>query len=173
MTDYLIEKLDTRYHDRDHFDCGIEILNVYLKNRANQEQKKHLNITYVAVSARSETETKKIIGYFTLSNSSIQQVFLPSELLRGIPGTYNIPAVKIGRLAIDKTYQNQGLGRFLLKNALQKISEFALLTGIKGVEVMAKNEDALNFYKKFGFIQLNLAQHLLFLPIESILAAYE
>lgn len=167
MASWIIEKLDTRKHNRNQFDCGQNILNVYLKTRANQEQKKWLNITYVMTSKLSN----EIVGYYTLSNSAIKLASMLPNLKQDIPPTYDIPTIKIGRLAVDKNYHNKGLGSLLLKNAFNRIIEISTLSGIRGIEVIAKDHYATEFYQKFGFIPLLDSQNVLFLPIATVIKA--
>src|SRR3990172_2076867 len=93
------------------------------------------------------------------------------ELKKQIPPTYTIPSVKIGRLAVDKSKQKNGIGRLLLQHAFGKIIDAASISGIRGIEVIAKNPDALTYYEKFGFVRLKDSANLLFLPIETILNA--
>ncbi len=169
MQQFLVEKLDTAHHKRETFDCGIEVLNAFLQQRANQEQKKRLNITYVAIQANKIP--KSILGYYTLSNSSLALNMMQPELRRQIPPTYTIPSVKIGRLAVDKSTQNNGIGRLLLQHAFRKIIDAASISGIRGVEVIAKNPAALSYYEKFGFIRLQDSTNLLFLPVDTLVNA--
>lgn len=169
MSDYLIEKLDVKKHDREKFNCGVPVLNSYLRVRANQEQKKRLNVVYVAVP---ESKKKRIIGYCTMSNGSIALSKMTPGFRKGVPATYDIPIVKIGRLGVDVDYQRKGVGRLLLKNAFKSVYMVALLSGVNGVAVNAKNEMAIKFYKKFGFQLLNDSKRLLFLPIKTISQAF-
>lgn len=168
MSSWIIEKLDTSKHNRDKFDCGQNILNIYLKTRANQEQKKWLNITYAMTASASH----EIVGYYTLSNSAIKLAAMPPNLKRDIPPTYDIPTIKIGRLAIDKNHHKKSLGSLLLKNAFERIIEIGTLSGIRGIEVAAKDHHAATFYQKFGFVPLIDANNLLFLPIATIINAF-
>ena len=166
---YCIEKLDKHKHDRTKFKCGIDVLDVYLQMKANQEQKKHLNVTYVAVPSRHPTAAKPIAGYYTLSNSAICLSSMPDTLKKAVPPTYSIPTLKIGRLAVDNRLHRSGIGGLLLRDACLKAIEIATLSGIKGIEVMAKNESAVSFYEQFGFNRLQDAQHMLFMPTETLL----
>jgi len=168
VSDRLVEKFNKQLHERDHFDCGVDVLNIYLKTRAQQEQKKRLNITYVAV-ANSRDKQKPILGYYTLSNSSIALMSMQPELRRHMPVTYDIPSVKIGRLAVDGRFSGEGLGRLLLKDACNRIMEIAALCGTKGIEVLAKDDRSAQFYQKFGFQKLLDTRNALFLSIETIL----
>lgn len=167
----IIEKLDTSKHDRELFDCGLEVLNVFLKQRAYQEQKKRLNITYVAIE--NKESPKPILGYYTLSNSALALSVLEPNFKKHIFPSHSIPSVKIGRLAIDKRSQKKGMGKLLLQHAFFKILEASLISGIRGIEVIAKNAETQNFYKKFGFINLNDAENLLFMPLDTLIRAQD
>ena len=172
--DVMINKLNKQLHDRDKFDCGEDILNIYLQTRANQEQKKHLTVTYVATHRQSTKETFPILGFYTLSNSSLSLSEITNTVItRDIPRTYNIPTVKLGRLAVDKQFHGKNLGKLLLKDALNKVLNASIISGIKGVEVFAKNTKAIDFYVKLGFINLKHQSKQLFLPIETIRNACE
>ena len=166
-----IEKLNKNKHGREGFDCGLAVLNTYLQTRANQEQKKRLNVTYVATPSEENKKKSGIIGYYTLSNSSMTLSAVNPEIAKGIPPTYDIPTIKIGRLAVDKNYHHQGLGSLLLQDACLRIIELTALSGIKGVEVGAKTAAISQFYQKFGFVPLRDTPHLLFLPLETLLSA--
>lgn len=168
MPKWIIEKLDTKRHGREQFDCGIEVLNAFLKFRANQEQKKRLNVTYVAVSVE-DNNPKSIMGFYTLSNSALALYFVEPNLTRHIPPTYDIPTVKIGRLAVEKSMHGQGIGQALLRDACHRIVEMSAFSGIKGLEVLAKNGEAARFYESFGFHPLLDNKETLFLPIETII----
>ena len=90
MSDIIIEPFNSKQHDRQLFNCGIEVLNVYLKQKANQEQKKRLNLTYVAIKS-SDTLPKPILGYYTLSNSSVALHTVQTELKKHIKHLKKIP----------------------------------------------------------------------------------
>lgn len=168
MHNIILEQLNTESHDREVFDCGIDVLNFYLKQRANQEQKKRLNVTHVAVHKKNVSPSP-IIGYYTLSNSSVALNAMQPELRKHIPPTYTIPSVKIGRLAVDKSNQKSGIGTLLLQSAFKKIIDASTISGIRGIEVVAKNQDAINYYKQYGFVQLIDSTNLLYLPIDTLI----
>lgn len=168
--DLITEQLNTTLHDRKVFDCGIEELNIFLKQHANQNQTKNLSKTYVAVVAISADDRKKIYGYYTLSAGHIQCDQLPENVKAKLP-KYPIPIGRIGRLAVDKEYKGQGIGGFLLHDALTNILNIADKMGVFAVVVDAKNGDAKAFYKKYGFIELQKSELTLFLTIETIKSA--
>lgn len=74
-----------------------------------------------------------------------------------------MPAVRMGRLAVNKAFKGQGLGGALLADALNRcarseIAAFALM-------VDAKDETAQDFYQHHGFIALPDSPLTLFLPL--------
>lgn len=167
--DLIIEQLDTNCHDRKNFDCGVEALNIFLKQHANQNQIKNISKTYVAI-VTSTNNHKKIYGYYTLSAGHIQCDKLPENIQSKLP-RYPIPIGRIGRLAVDKEHQQQGIGGFLLQDALTHVVNIAEKIGIFAIVVDAKNNDAESFYKKYGFIELQESKQTLFLPIDTIKSA--
>lgn len=144
---YKIESLN-----RDHliadFDCGDEQKNRFLKQFALQNSKGGLGRTYVAVNPVEDT---RIYGYYTISSSAVKFESLPSS--RHLP-RYPLPAVLIGKLAIDKTAQKQGLGTALLFNALKRATMVAEEIGVFLIEIKAVNERAKNLYVKIGFLEM-------------------
>jgi GNAT superfamily N-acetyltransferase len=105
-----------------------------------------------------------IIGFYTLSASSVNVSDLPIELIKKLPKYPLIPVALLGRLAIDKKYQGQGLGDFLLIDALKRSLELSKQIGIMAVVVDAINESAYHFYQQYGFKRLTYQR--LFLPIQ-------
>jgi len=145
----MIELLDKK-HNREEFDCGKELLNNYLKTQAGQDIKRKLSACFVL----SENETN-IQGYYTLSNNSIPLSNFPEQIQKKLPKSYNsIPTTLLGRLAIDKKYQGQGIGKILLIDALKRSYELSQEIGSFAVVVDPIDEEAEKFYKKYDFIKL-------------------
>ena len=87
----------------------------------------------------------------------------PPEITKRLPRYPTIPAVRIGRLAVDLRFRGRGLGAALLADAIQRVllsppAVFALL-------VDAKDDQAVAFYRHHGFLPLTSKPHTLFLPI--------
>lgn len=167
MVELIFERLDKNVHDRDSFDCGVEVLNEFLRNRANKEMKQHLNSTYVASTLGLALALKPIAGYYTLSTSSLAYRSIDPSLTRHVPPSYPIPTARIGRLARDKRYP--GIGSKLLRDALLRTMESSRHIGVYGVQVDAKDEAARTFYQKYGFVRLLDAPDSLFLPLKTII----
>ncbi len=145
----MIELIDKK-HNRADFDCGKELLSNYLKTQAGQDVKRKLSACFVL----SENETS-IKGYYTLSNYSIPLSSFPAHIQKKLPKSYNaIPTTLLGRLAVDKTYQGQGIGKILLIDALKRCDEISREIGSFAVVVDPIDDEAEEFYKKYDFIKL-------------------
>lgn len=146
----MIELL-AKNHNRNDFDCGKELLNNYLKNRAGQDIKRKLSACFVY----AEEETNCIQGYYTLSNNSIPMSSFPEKIKRKLPPFYqSIPATLMGRLAIDKNFQGKGLEKILLIDALKRSYELSKEIGSFAVVVDPIDKEAELFYAKYDFIKL-------------------
>ena len=168
--DLIIAPLNPTLHDRKSFDCGVDELNYFLKHHANQNQIKNISKTYVAIVAVSAENPHKIYGYYTLSAGHIESDQLPETIKSKLP-KYPILIARIGRLAVDKNHKNQGIGGFLLHDALTNVLNIADKVGVFAVVVDAKNDDAKSFYKNYGFIPLQNSGLTLFLPLDTIKSA--
>jgi ribosomal protein S18 acetylase RimI-like enzyme len=71
----------------------------------------------------------------------------------------------LARLAVDNREQGKGLGKALLKDAILRTMQAAEIAGLKLLVVHAKDEIAVEFYRKFGFEQILNEPFQLFLPI--------
>ncbi|MBP1617681.1 MAG: N-acetyltransferase [Bacteroidetes bacterium] len=145
----MIELLDSR-HNRKDFDCGNELLNNYLKHQAGQDVKHKLSVCYVLI----ENSTDYIKGYYTLSNSSIPLSCFSEQTREKLPKSYvSIPTTLLGRLAIDRKYGGQGIGKILLIDALKRSYGISHEIGSFGVVVDPIDDEARRFYQKYDFIE--------------------
>ena len=134
----------TRKHECGQFDCGREPLNDYLKRFAWLNQQAGAARTYVA------TRGNRVVGYYTLAYGSVERERAPARVRKGL-ARHPIPVIVLARLAVDRRYQGQGLGKGLLKDALLRTLQAADIAGLRAVVVHAKDESAKRFYAKFGF----------------------
>jgi GNAT superfamily N-acetyltransferase len=104
----------------------------------------------------------RIAGFYTLSASSIALEDLPDDRRKRLRYE-SIPAVRIGRLAVDENYRGIGLGSNLLANALIKVIDAPL--GVYALTVDAKDETAKGFYLHHDFRELPGNPNTLFLPL--------
>jgi GNAT superfamily N-acetyltransferase len=151
-------------HDRKVFSCGIDALDTYLQKRASQEAKKKIARTFVMV----ESLTSAVIGYYTLSATSILLADLPDETARKLPKYPHVPATLLGRLAIDSRYHGRGYGEFLIIDALRRALQAATEVASYAVVVDAINERARSFYEQYEFCAFPDRKLRLFLPMKTI-----
>lgn len=138
-------------------------LDDWIKLRAGQYDKKDLARTYVAV----REDAAVVGGYYAIATHRVAFAALDDSHAKGLP-RIDIPVVLLGRLAVDRGSQGQGLGALLLVDALRRAQHLAEQIGIRGVEVDAIDEAAQSFYLRFGFTQLVDAPRHLFLPMRVI-----
>ena len=132
--------------DRSGFTCGEPALDAYLHKQAGQDMRRGFA---TVIAAREENSPEKVVGFYTLSAASILLTALPSETARKMPRYPAVPALRLGRLAVDMSLHGQHIGSLLVLDALRRACRNELAWAIFLVE--AKNERAANFYKKFLF----------------------
>lgn len=135
-------------HNKSQFDCGVDILNRFIKQQANQLLKRHETVIYVAV------DNDDIAGFYTLSNCEIMQTDDHRYLKKQSPYT-PIPCALLGRLAVDNHHKGKGLGADLLLHAMQTVKKLSEIIGIAFVIVDAKDNAAKQFYQHYGFVELS------------------
>ena len=133
-------------------------LDDYLRRQVTQDIRRRITACFVAM-----TDQGDIAGYCTLASASILLGQLSPALAKKLPRYPSVPAVRMGRLAVHRSFQGQGLGGALLADALDRagraeIAAYALL-------VDAKDEVAAAFYARHGFEALNDAPLTLYLPL--------
>lgn len=146
-----VEPLDRKRHDRATFECGVEALDRYLKTQAAQDMRRKANAVFVMVALDAP---RRIAGYFTLSAMAPAQSDVPEAARRYAPRYPLVSATLIGRLAVAKERQGQGVGAMLLALALRKAYDNANVVGSSMVVVDAIDQRAVRFYEAHGFIRL-------------------
>jgi len=151
-------------HDRDGFDCGSEPLNLFLKQTARQHADRGISRTFVLVE--EEAAPKPILGFFSLNICQLKSETLSVAEARRLPR--DVSGIRLGRLAVAKAQQRQGLGKMLLVAAMGKFLEIFNTAGGIGLFVDAKDAAARRYYEQFGFIPLPSHELELFLPVRTI-----
>jgi GNAT superfamily N-acetyltransferase len=139
----VIEKL-TKDHDPSSFDCGKSSLNDWLRRFALTNQQNDSARTYVLHRAG------KVVGYYSLSAGSVRSEESPARIAKGL-AKHPIGVILLARLAVDHTEHGAGLGRTMLVDALSRAMTAADAIGARAMLVHAIDEDAVAFYRKFGF----------------------
>lgn len=154
----------SKAHDRASFSCRIDYLDRYLKTQANQDMQKRAAVTYVL----TQPENSTIVGFYSLASTSVLPSAMPTGLSKKLPKYEKIPAVLLGRLAVDIRHRNNGFGSVLLVDALKRSLSISTQVGVVAVMVDAKSNEAAAFYKHFGFIPMQDAPLTLCLPVATI-----
>ena len=140
----LVEKL--RFdHPIEYFDCGREELNRYLLRYAWTNQQAGAAQTYVGLADDA------VVGYYTLAVGHVTREEAPERLIKGL-ARHPVPIMLLARLAVDRRRQGQGVGKALLKDAMERTLQAADIAGIRAFAVHAKDGQARSFYEKFDFV---------------------
>lgn len=153
-----------RHHDREGFDCGSPELNQYLKRYARQNHESGGAKTFVAVAP---SEPARVLGFYSISPGAIAFARVPATLTRKL-ARYDLPVFRLGRLAVDRSLQGQGLGGDLLLAAGERALAVAAEIGGVALAIDAKNEQAAKWYERFGAIPLLDDPLKLILPLDTI-----
>jgi GNAT superfamily N-acetyltransferase len=155
-----------KHHDRAAFSCVKHpSLDVFLKTQALQQAKKMYSATYVLVA---EESPDTIIGYYSLSSTSVLLDRTPASLASRLPRFPDIPATLLARLAVDHQFQGQGYGSQLLIDALLGSYIGGKRIGSAAVIVDAIDDDAKRFYEKYGFVPFEDEPYQLYLPMQAV-----
>lgn len=154
--------------DRAAFRCGVEPLDRYLHQYAGQAQfRNHTGVTYVAVDGA------RLLGYATVTGAQLDADALPGRRSRP---PYPVPVVRLARLATDVSARRLGVGKALLRFAIELAEHQRSAVGCVGIAVDAK-PDAIAWYERYGFRPIDVLEgalpaHLrtraLFLPLASV-----
>ena len=139
-----VEKL-RRDHAIEDFDCGQEQLNRYLLRYAWVNQQAGAAQTYVGLVGDA------VVGYYTLAVGQVSREDAPERLTKGL-ARHPVPIMLLARLAVALNLQGQGVGKALLRDAMQRTVQAAEIAGIRAFAVHAKDAEARSFYQKFDFI---------------------
>jgi GNAT superfamily N-acetyltransferase len=125
------------------FDCGEPALNDWLRRRARANQASGSSRTYLVC------EGNRVVAYYALAAGAVDLDAATGRLRRNMPDP--TPVIVLGRLAIDKAWQKNGLGRVLVKDALLRVRHAADAIGVRGMLVHALSPEAAAFYEAVGF----------------------
>mgnify|MGYP003386876830 CR=1 FL=1 len=131
------------HHQIGAFDSGVELLDQWLKQRAQSNQVNDASRVVVICDG------DKAAGYYALAAGAVSTTIVPGFFRRNMPDP--IPVAILGRLAIDRAYQRRGIGRLMLYDAARRIVSAAEIIGIRGMIVHAISEEAQAFYMTYGF----------------------
>lgn len=147
-------------HETGDFDCGREPLNRWLKERALQNIERGISQTFVVRDGNA------VVGYYCLAGGSVYH----TDAIRKVKGQAPdpVPVVILGRLAVHRAYHGNGIGKGLLKDAVLRAACAGETIGLRAMLVHAKDDDAIKFYRKFGFKQSPTNEYTLMVTMREI-----
>jgi GNAT superfamily N-acetyltransferase len=143
VSDFVGPELLVEHHVLDGFDCGEDALNTWLAGKARRNQAEGSSRTWVV------TTEGRVIAFSASSTAVVLRTEATKRAARNQPDP--LPALLLGRLAVDDKWQGHGLGAALLKHFILKSLEVAQITGIRVLLVHAKTEQVAAFYRRYGF----------------------
>ena len=159
----IIEEI-TPQHNRKTFNCGVTKLDQFLQQQARQKTAKHISKTYVACRVSAPAA---IMGYYTLTGYSVTTP--PSHRdYKKYP--HPLSAVKLVRLAVDRSQQGQGLGERLLIDAICRTVLVAQQISAIGLFVDPMTPQVVPFYQQYDFLPADPSDHSrleMWLPIKT------
>ena len=159
------EPLDER-HDLTRFSCGKASLDEWLKTRALTNQQRGFTVVMVVHEAR------RVVGYYGLAPTAVLGASVPRSIRTGQPPN-PVPCLLLGQLATDEAWSGRGIGRGLLKHALERCVAGAELIGGRAVVVNAVDDGAASFWRRHGFSPSKDDPHVLFRSISDISASLD
>ena len=132
------------HHRLDGFDCGREPLNSWLRESALRAD--------VQGTARTIVWTRPgdpaVLAYYSVAPTEVRR----EGLTRSAHGGHSIiPSYLLARLALDRSLQGQGLGTYLLLDAVELVVAAAETSGGRLLVVDAIDDAAADFYRAHGF----------------------
>ena len=131
-------------HRLDDFRCSAPELATWLVERALQNQASGASRCFVVCDER-----RQVVGYYALAAGSVSHEQAPGRVRRNMPAP--IPVIVLGRLAVHADWAGQGIGRGLLKDAVQRTLQTCEQIGARALLCHAIDDAAKAFYLKHGF----------------------
>ncbi|QDU70880.1 GNAT family N-acetyltransferase [Mucisphaera calidilacus] len=136
-------------HDRSAFDCGHPDLNTYAARHLGQYERNRLAKHWVAV----EQPNGPITGFYAISQHALDTQSLPHRIRKRLP-RHPVPCSLLGRLAVDRRHQGRHLGEILLFHAFSTVLRASREIGTFALIVDAVDDNAANFYTRYGLVPL-------------------
>lgn len=134
----------TPAHRVDQFENRHASLVEWLQRRAMGNEEARASRTFVVCHA------SRVVGYYALAAGAVEAADLQGRLRRNLPRP--LPAIVLGRLAMDTRYQGKGLGSDLLRDAVMRSLVAGRVIGARVLFCHALDAAARDFYLARGFV---------------------
>jgi predicted GNAT family N-acyltransferase len=156
--------LDSKKHQRERFNCGVTSLDRYITKLASQDLKRKAATVFVLI----DSPNLEVMAYYTLSSFTLEATELESSVAKKLPRYPLLPATMLGRLAVDKKYRGQKFGKLILIDAMKRAFIASQQIASTAVVVEAIDNNAVSFYRKYGFTSFESNPNRLYLPMSII-----
>jgi GNAT superfamily N-acetyltransferase len=136
--------LDPRRHHREQFDSGEPVLDEWLRRYAGQNRRRDTAATWVIADPDGV-----VVAYASVAMTGIDRSAAPELLAKRAPDP--VPALLLGRLAVDHRYANLGIGTALTAHVLATAVELNEKAACRAVVVTALNDRARQWWERLGF----------------------
>jgi GNAT superfamily N-acetyltransferase len=136
--------LDPRRHKREQFHSGEPALDDWLRRYAGQNRRRDTAATWVIADAEDT-----VVAYASVAMTGIDRSAAPELLAKGAPDP--VPALLLGRLAVDHRYTKLGIGTALVAHVLATAAELNEKAACRAVVVTALNAGARAWWERLGF----------------------
>lgn len=136
--------LDLKRDDRSRFDSGEPVLDEWLHGYAGQSRRWDTAATWAITDV-----ARVVVAYASIAMTAIDRSAAPSELAKQAPDP--VPALLLGRLAVDRRYTNLGLGTALVAHVLATAVELNQKAACRAVVVTALTPAARSWWDRLGF----------------------
>ncbi|MDP2712610.1 MAG: GNAT family N-acetyltransferase [Solirubrobacteraceae bacterium] len=138
------EPLDPSRHDRSGFDSGEPALDDWLRRYAGQNRRRDTAATWVIATVKRE-----VVAYASLAMTAIDRSAAPGPIAKRAPDP--VPALLLGRLAVDHRLRGLGIGTTLVAHVLATAAELNAKAACRAVVVTALHEHARAWWERLGF----------------------
>ena len=134
----------TLSHRADEFECGVAVLDDWLKRQALPNQLSGASRTFVVVDRQAQVR-----GYYALAAGAVSHQMATGSVRRNMPDP--VPVMVLARLAVDRKAQGRQLGGALLQDAVNRAIAVSRDAGVRALLVHALHDRARQFYEHYGF----------------------
>ncbi len=136
--------LDVGRHNRARFDSGEPILDEWLRRYAGQNRRRDTAATWVLLDVEDA-----VVAYASIAMTGIDHSAAPSRIAKHAPDP--VPALLLGRLAVDRRFHGRGIGTTLVAHVLATAVELNEKAACRAVVVSALNSEARRWWERSGF----------------------
>ncbi len=151
-------------HQLHDFQCATPELAHWLLHRAFKNQAEGASRCFVVCD-----QARRVVAYYALAAGSVAREHAPGKIRRNMPDP--VPVVVLARLAVHQDWTGRGLGRGLLRDAIQRTVRVSQELGIRALLCHAIDESAKAFYLHHGFVESPIDSRTLMLGLTHIVDA--